>query len=132
MAGRKPMGHIDPYLAGGFYKEPEGKHKDRQLKRMGKQEQQSAYDFAVAYRLEQYAKAGVLTRRITDHPRSDWLWKIRKQFKGDVLAQCPSKHLVYGPFDKPFKGDEWLHERNHVGRGIPLYDWLEEIGLPPL
>ena len=136
MAGRKPMGHIDPYLAGGFYKEPEGKHKDRQLKRMVEQQAYSAEVFAIAYRLEQYAQAGrgVLTQRITDHPSSERLKKIRKRFKGDVLAQCPDKNMVYGPRDKPFQGDDWLHKtgiQTEQGKQT-LYDWLEKLGLPAL
>lgn len=136
MAGRKPMGFIPPRLAGGFFKEPEGKHKARQEKQEIEQEATGIEHYAIAYRLEQYAQAGkgVLTQRITDHPSSERLWKIRKDCKGDVLAQCDSKHIVYGPFDKPFQGDEWLHMNGFkTAKGKQtLYEWLESYGLPAL
>ena len=134
MAGRKPMGYIDPIFTGGFFKEPKGKHASRTEIRSIEQQANSAEVFAVAYRLEQYAKAGVLTQTITDHPREDWLWKIRKQYKGDVLAQCPDKNMVYGPCDKPYEGDEWLHKTGIQKKQSKqsLHERLEQLGLPSL
>lgn len=136
MAGRKPMGHIDSIFTGGFFKEPEGKNKARKIRQKKEQRATSAEEIAIAFRLEQYAQGGrgVLTQRITNHPSSERLWKIRKRYKGDVLAQCPDKNVVYGPIDRPFQGDEWLHKNGfETARGKQtLYDWLEEYGLPAL
>ena len=134
MAGRKPMGHIDPIFTGGFFKEPEGKHARRTEIRSIEQRAESSEVFAVAYRLEQYARAKKLKVMIDTHHRRDWLWKIRKRFKGDVLAQCPDKYIVYGPRDKPYQGDEWLHKSGiQTERGKQtFYDWLEQLGLPAL
>ena len=134
MAGRKRIGEVDPFLTGGFFKEPADKHAQRTLKRAEEQRAASAETWAIAYRLEQYANAGVLTERIEAHERRDWLWKIRNRFKGDVLAGCPDKNLVRGPIDEPFVGDEWLHKNWIRGQKSDqsLCEMLDKLDLPAL
>ena len=45
---------------------------------------QQTWHLAVAFRLEEYAEAGELTRRMEAHERTSWLKKVRLTQKGNV------------------------------------------------
>lgn len=141
MAGRKPLGYMSPTLIGGWGPtEFEGKDRKRGAERAQAQRVDSAIVYAVAYRLEQYAKVKILKAMIdvvAQNPKfpysKDWLEKVRKRFKGDILAQIPDETISLGPIDKRFKGDEWLHHNGvqwSDSRKLTLYELLEDFGLP--
>ena len=141
MAGRKPLGYMSPTLVGGWGPtEFEGKDRKRSAERAHVQRADSAIVFAVAYRLQQYADARILKAMIDAVARNpkfpyskDWLEKVRKRFKGDILAQIPDKTISRGPIDKRFEGDEWLHHNGvhwSDGRKLTLYEVLEGYGMP--
>ena len=141
MAGRKPLGYMSPTLVGGWGPiEFEGNDRKRDAERALVQRASSAIVFAVAYRLQQYAEARILKAMIdvvAQNPKfpysKDWLGKVRKRFKGDILAQIPDKTISRGPIDKRFEGDDWLHHNGvqlSDGRKLTLHQLLEDYGLP--
>ena len=127
-AGRKKAGDMHPHFAGGFGAEFDGEKPNRDSKRASERMRAAATTYAIAYRLEQYKQAGKLSAMIKGHPSESRLRKIRKRYKGDILAQIPARWLAYGPADKPFVGDDWLHKNLSDGR--TLAQILDAMELP--
>ena len=118
MAGRKKAGDMHPHFAGGFGFEFQGKNREREAQRANEQLALAGVTWAIAYRLEQYAQAGKLSKMIKGHSRYAHFRKIRAHHKGDILAQIPARWVAYGPKDKPFAGDEWLHKNFIAGKTL--------------
>lgn len=89
MAGRKPQGtFVGARHTGTKAIDPD--HFAREKEAADSHNAQEMWRLAVAFRLQEYADAGELHRRIEAHPQTAWLKKVRLAQKHNVKVLPPT------------------------------------------